>query len=164
MEIKKKKLFNYEEVNQLIPLLEQKFVQLLTKKRELAKLSKKLRHRGIEPVLIGDVKLDYSEDINQLQYSVQNCYKKYREVLFELEKMGGNITDLELGRVEFPAKIEGKNCRLTWQLGVTQVPYPQFDQDSISAKKSKLRVNLGEKSQKKLKEIIKMSSRPILNF
>ncbi len=164
MKVKPKKLFDYEEVNQLTPQLEQKFKQLLFHKKELAKASKQLKQKKVEPILIGEIPIDCLHEVKVLQLAVQEHYQTYKKILFEVEKMGGKITDLELGRVEFPAKIEGRHCQLTWQLGVTQVPYPEFSENS------KLPQNQGKKEKRSaqksnaLKDMLKLGRGPLLHF
>jgi hypothetical protein len=40
-----------------------------------------------------------------------------------IERTGGEIKDLELGRVDFPSLENGSEIRLTWQLGVTEAAH-----------------------------------------
>ena len=119
-----KRYFTFDEVNELIPQLEHHFHKLLLHKKEMGQTSLRLRKMGITPQLIGRVPNDAPRQVQDLQIAVRRSYREFKQHLFSIENMGGEIKDLELGRVDFPATEEGGDIILTWQLGVTEVAYP----------------------------------------
>jgi len=120
-----KEYFTYDEVNELIPQLEYHFQKLLHHKKEMAQTSLQLRRQGITPQLIGKVSSDHRPEIHLLQSEVRRHYREFKQHIFAIENLGGEIKDLELGRVDFPGQQDGEDIILTWQLGVTEVAYPQ---------------------------------------
>ncbi|MDX1386513.1 MAG: DUF2203 family protein [bacterium] len=121
-----KDYFTYDEVNELIPQLEYHFQKLLHHKKEMAQASHRLRTYGATPQLIGHVAKDAPAEVHHAQGEVRRHYREYKNHLFAIENMGGEIKDLELGRVDFPAQQEGEDAVLTWQLGVTEGPFLQI--------------------------------------
>ncbi len=118
-----KAYFTVDEVNELIPQLEYYFTQMLQHKTEMAQFSHELRRYGVVPQLIGKVPNDPRSEVNRLQSEVRRHYREFKQHLFSIENLGGEIKDLELGRVDFPAKVSGEDYLLTWQLGVTPTAY-----------------------------------------
>ena len=120
-----KEYFTFDEVNELIPQLEYHFRKLLLHKKEMAQSSLKLRAVGVTPQLIGRIPNDARPEIHQLQSEVRKNYREFKQHIFAIENIGGEIKDLELGRVDFPSKKDGEDVLLTWQLGVTDVAFVQ---------------------------------------
>lgn len=118
-----KEHFTFDEVNELIPQLEYHFQKLLWHKKEMAKASFKLGKMGVSPQLIGHVPDHVEPKIQRLQSEVKKHYREFKQQIFAIENMGGDIKDLELGRVDFPSKKDGEDMVLTWQLGVTKEAY-----------------------------------------
>ena len=114
-----KEYFTVEEVNELIPQLEYHFRKLLYHKREMARASNKLRKWGETPQLIGRVPRQARPEIQALQAEMRSHYREFKQHLFAMENLGGDIKDLELGRVEFPSLRDRDPVLLVWQLGVT---------------------------------------------
>lgn len=117
--------FSFDEVNELIPQLEYHFRKLLEHKKEMAQTSQELRRLGVTPQLLGRIPNQARPDVQKLQMVVRNHYREFKNHIFAIENLGGEIKDLELGRVDFPAMMDGEEMVLAWQLGVTEVAVPQ---------------------------------------
>jgi hypothetical protein len=114
-----KEHFTIDQVNELIPQLEYHFRKMLHHKREMARATRKLRKWGAAPLLIGRIPQHARPEIQALQAEIRGHYREFKQHLFAMENMGGEIKDLELGRVDFPSQREGEAVSLSWQLGVT---------------------------------------------
>lgn len=120
-----KNLLTRVDVEQLVPRLEQYFQKLLYHKKEMAQCSKNLRRLGALPQLVGRVPIDSTSQVHSLQAEARRHYRQFKDHLFAIENMGGEIRNLELGRVDFVCDDQGEECTLTWQLGVTEGVYVQ---------------------------------------
>ncbi|HKY61872.1 MAG TPA: DUF2203 family protein [bacterium] len=119
-----KKLFSIDEVNELIPQLEHHFQNLLLHKKEMSKAAVRLRRMGLEPNLLeSEPPSSADPELIELHRGLREHYEAFKQSLLSIERTGGEIKDLELGRVEFPAVENGSEIRLTWQLGVTEVAH-----------------------------------------
>ncbi|MFO1464535.1 MAG: DUF2203 family protein [bacterium] len=118
-----KKFFSVDEVNELIPQLEHHFRRMLLHKKEMSKASVRLRKLGCEPQLLEALPASASPEAETLHRELQGHYFSFKQHLLAVERIGGEIKDLELGRVDFPCFENGKEGRLTWQLGVTEAAY-----------------------------------------
>lgn len=137
-----KKYFTVDEVNELIPQLDHHFRKMLLHKKEMSKATVRLRKLGVEPQLLEAAPLSGSSDVQELHRQLQNHYFSFKQNLLAIERTGGEIKDLELGRVDFPSLEDGREGRLTWQLGVTEAAYrhplPEEGQ-SLPFEKAKMR-------------------------
>lgn len=127
----KRKLFTLDEVEQLVPRLQQCFQKLLYHKKEMAQCSNRLRYYGAVPQLVGRVPTEAAPEVQQLQAEVRRHYREFKNKLFDVESLGGEIKNLELGRVDFNCLHEGMKRVLTWQLGVTEGVYLQPIEDDF---------------------------------
>ena len=118
-----KKYFTVDEVNELIPQLDHHFRQMLLHKKEMSKATVRLRKWGVEPQLLEAAPEFPSPEIEVLHRQLQSDYFSFKQHLLAVERIGGEIKDLELGRVDFPSLENGQEGRLTWQLGVTEAAY-----------------------------------------
>lgn len=119
-----KKLFNIDEVNELIPQLEHHFRNLLQHKKEMSKAAVRLRKLGIEPNLLETEPPSHAEpELIELHRRLREHYEAFKQNLLAIERTGGEIKDLELGRVDFPSLENGSEIHLTWQLGVTEAAH-----------------------------------------
>lgn len=140
-----KDYFTLDEVNELVPQLEYHFRKLIQYKKDMAHTSNRLRKMGATPQLIGKVPYDARREVLELQGEVRRQYREFKQHLFAIESLGGEIKDLELGRVDFPSQKEGQNVILTWQLGVTDGAYLLTPEEE-SDEKTTVQIDLREES------------------
>ncbi len=126
-----KKFFSVDEVNELIPQLEHHFRQMLLNKKEMAKAALRLRKMGFEPSLLEAAPDSAPPEAEALHRELQGYYFSFKQHLLSIERMGGEIKDLELGRVDFPSLDNGREGRLTWQLGVTEAAYRHPEAEEV---------------------------------
>jgi hypothetical protein len=131
-----KKLFSIDEVNELIPQLEHHFRHLLQHKKEMSKAAIRLRKLGLEPNLLENDLPSIVEPLDaeslDLHRRLREHYEAFKQNLLAIERTGGEIKDLELGRVEFPSMENGAEVRLTWQLGVTEAAHRDAAEEGSS--------------------------------
>jgi len=120
-----RKYFTIDEVNQLLPQLEHHFRKLLQNKREMAKVALRLKRLGAEVPLLEEFFPDSRPEVEKFQRDFVQNYRDFKEHILAVEALGGNIKDLELGRVEFLSRGHDKLSLLTWQLGVTEMVHSE---------------------------------------
>ena len=118
-----KKYFSVDEVNELIPQLDHHFRKMLFHKKEMSKATLRLRRLGVEPQLLDAAPPSPFPEVESLHRELQGHYFSFKQNLLAIERVGGEIKDFELGRVDFPCLENGREGRLTWQLGVTEAAY-----------------------------------------
>ena len=112
------KLFSLAEANALIPRIElimsrmqHLALQIRREMEQLAPNSDQFAHDGTIVQLL-HLKPELQPLFTELSHSIQ-----------EIEKLGGSFKGLDLGLVDFPAKIGGETVELCWQYGEKEIMY-----------------------------------------
>ena len=59
----------------------------------------------------------------RLKPELQPLFTVLSQCVQEIEKLGGSFKGLDLGLVDFPAKIDGETVELCWQYGEKEILY-----------------------------------------
>ena len=106
--------FSLEEVQLILPKLEQPL-------KKLMKLKKSLEIYDLVDVEFEDE--DYELHMKNIKINKQfhKLHYEFFKLLEEVEGTGAIITDLDLGLVDFYSQFEGKEIMLCWKLGEDKV-------------------------------------------
>ncbi len=108
-------LFTPQEAGKLLPDIKPKVKELVELKRSVEELQSELNLYG----MIGYTPRDLVESAARLDSYVERIRVKKAE----LEDLGVNFTDFELGLVDFPAEKFGETVFLCWRYGEPEVAY-----------------------------------------
>jgi hypothetical protein len=110
-----KHLFTPQEASKLLPDVKPKVRELMERKKVVAEL-----HAEIERYnLLGFKPSEVAERAAQLDALVDGMTKR----IAELEDLGVQVKDLDLGLVDFPADRYGEDVLLCWRYGEAEVSY-----------------------------------------
>ena len=112
------KLFSLAEANALLPRIE--FIM-----SRMQHLALQIR-REIKQLAPNSDQFAHDETIVQLLRLKPELHPLFTELsqsVQEIEKLGGSFKGLDLGLVDFPAKIGGEMVELCWQYGEKEIMY-----------------------------------------
>lgn len=122
--------FTPEEVNEQIPRLERILAELI---RRAAEIRTAVLHvaevRGCKPEELG------REQLLALAPELRGALETMGRLLFEIERSGGIFRGIELGLVDFPARIDGEEVYLCWQYGEPEVAFYHRPEDGFAGRK-----------------------------
>lgn len=115
------KLFTLEEANELLPVLDQELRNLQALKRsfeekvlELRRLKEKSEHR----------KEEGGEDpFFMLECEIEFMQVEARGLIQNFPRKGVELKDIDIGLVDFPAILDGREVLLCWRQGEERVAY-----------------------------------------
>ena len=120
-----RRYFTVGEVDRLVPRLERIFVQVLQLRAAMRTEELKLERAGIR--LSAEV---LERTTGREAAAVRNAKKMFRayyetltETLAEVEVLGGEVKDLEIGLVDFPARRGETEILLCWRMGERSVEH-----------------------------------------
>jgi hypothetical protein len=123
-----RRYFTVGEVDRLVPRLEGIFVHVLQLRAAMRAQEQKLERAGVElgsglgePPDESDS--DEPLDVRHGKAMFRAFYDTLVERLAEVEQLGGEIKDLEIGLVDFLARRRDQDILLCWKLGERQVSY-----------------------------------------
>jgi hypothetical protein len=117
-----KRYFTVREVDALVPTLEALMARLMRAHAEAGRLRKALETAQRQVVLAGGTRLR-PEWWRSRRAAIGAATRDMRARLGELLATGGTPKDLELGLVDFPARVAGREVNLCWRLGEKRVRY-----------------------------------------
>ena len=120
-----RRYFTVGEVDRLVPKLERIFVQAIQLRGAMRVEEKKLERAGV-PITAETLEKDTGREpagVRQAKMMFRAYYEALTEQLAEVDRMGGQIKDLELGLVDFLARRGPEDVLLCWKLGERSVEH-----------------------------------------
>jgi hypothetical protein len=120
-----RRYFTVAEVDRLVPRLESIFVQVLQLRAAMRAEEGKLERAGVDLSSGLGHRPDESDSprIRQAKTMFRAYYDTLVERLAEVERLGGEIKDLDSGLVDFLARRRDQDILLCWKLGERQVSF-----------------------------------------
>jgi hypothetical protein len=113
--------FNVASANRTLPLVRMivsDIVELYRDVRDRRDRLQALEHAT--PVREGD---PYQEEVDQVQRVLEQDEARLIGFVNELQELGVELKDPNLGLVDFPTQMNGKSAYLCWKLGENEVGY-----------------------------------------
>jgi hypothetical protein len=120
-----RKFFSVAEVERLIPALEKIFSQALQLRIALRAQELRLERAGVRisrDVLEADDSTA-SYEVRHAKSLFRGCYEALSDQLACVEKLGGEVKDLEIGLVDFPGRRGDEEICLCWKLGEQRIAF-----------------------------------------
>ena len=108
--------FRLAEAERLLPEVERHLRDALFHKAEYERV-----HQEIESTLervrqSGGARMNPSKQL-ELRVERDGSVRKLQEVMAEIEQLGAQVKDLEIGLLDFMARYQGRDVCLCWKLG-----------------------------------------------
>jgi hypothetical protein len=116
------KTFTIDEAQSLIPLLESLLKRALEGKRAAEKVESDLSELARRIYLSGGMKVDAAAVIKQ-RSELEEHMKLVRETITEIDEIGVQVKDLDLGLLDFPFRLDDQVVLLCWRMGETSIEH-----------------------------------------
>ena len=123
------KSFTIEEANALIPRLE-----MLMERAQRAALV--LRSAMQDPNHPEAPRARTTSEVLRLRPDLADHVHALESAVGEIERLGGQFKGLDLGLVDFPARVEGTTVLLCWQYGEKQIAYWHRSDEGFSGRRA----------------------------
>ena len=138
------KTFTLQEAAQLIPKLSEWLREAIEAKSEAAKIEGELRALAARINALGGVEIDPAA-VGQRKRTHQRAAQRLRRVLGAIEESGCLVKDLDVGLIDFPARLGAEEVYLCWKLGETRIDYWHRPDEGFTGRK-RIRNEFGERS------------------
>jgi hypothetical protein len=116
--------FTVGDVDALVPTLERIFVDVLQLRAGLRGLELQLEKANVrmsrEEILESD---DGSPEVRRAKALFRGYYEALSDELSRVRDLGGEVKDVEIGLVDFPARRGGEEILLCWRFGEKKVGF-----------------------------------------
>ena len=120
-----RRYFTVGEVDRLVPRLQQIFVHVLQLRGAMRTEQDKLERAGVAltPEALEGSSASDSAEVRQGKLMFRAFYEELTTQLAEIQRLGGEVKDLESGLVDFLARRKDEDILLCWKLGERNVEY-----------------------------------------
>ncbi len=118
-----KRYFTVDEANELVPRLEAIFRRVLGLRAQLRSTAGTLSSLG-EPLTEESVlREDGTPELATARAKARALVELLTEALAEVDRLGVEVKDLDIGLCDFVTRREGRDVYLCWQLGEKQIEH-----------------------------------------
>ena len=117
-----KKWFTPEEANALLPQIQEELTALQTIKRKFEEGYMRLR-RMREQAASAGFRSEMPDPFFELECELEFMQIEARTLIRSIHMKGAQLKDLDLGLVDFPSVLNGKEVLLCWKQGEPKIAY-----------------------------------------
>lgn len=128
------KLFSLREAERVRVQLEPILIEAIESRRKLGDLDEKLGRLAERIQRSGGLMVSY-EDAAKLRIERNSVEESIREALERIHSTGCIVKDLEVGLLDFPARIEGEDVYLCWKLGEDRIRFYHRQDEGFAGRK-----------------------------
>jgi hypothetical protein len=126
--------FTLEEAQSLLPVLESLLRTAIAGKKLMEEVETEMQavHRRI--FLNGGTHLDIVPLARRKAERVR-AEQKLRDAFAEVDSIGVQVKDLDIGLLDFPCEVEGRTVLLCWKLGETSITHWHGTEEGFAGRK-----------------------------
>jgi len=128
------KLFSLREAEHLRAQLEPVLIEAIESRRKLEELDEKHGKLAERISRSGGLMVAY-EEAAKLRIERNSIEASIREALDKIHSTGCIVKDLEVGLLDFPARIEGEDVYLCWKLGEDRIRFYHRQDEGFAGRK-----------------------------
>ncbi len=128
------KLFSLREAERLRAQLEPVLIGAIEARRKLEELDDKLGRLAERIQRSGGLMVRY-EDAAKLRIERNSVEANIREALEKIHSTGCIVKDLDVGLLDFPARIGGEDVYLCWKLGEDRIRFYHRQDEGFAGRK-----------------------------
>ncbi len=124
--------FTLEEANKLLPTLEKELVELQQLRKQFQYKSKQLKK--IKESTSHEVKTE-TERIFMSESELEFMEMQAQLHVFNIQSFGAQLKNIDIGLLDFPAIIEGKEVLLCWKQGESKINHYHGEDEGFANRK-----------------------------
>ena len=119
-----KKYFTVEEANHTLPLVRAIVTDIVRQFRDVHERRERILEIRRQPrTTRRSEDNDYSAEVDQIEEELEKDVARLQEYVDEVQSLGVELKDFVRGLVDFPARMDGREVCLCWQLGEPDVAF-----------------------------------------
>lgn len=117
----KQKTFSVDQANGTLPLVSRIAKDIVEGHKDL--YGAKREYQELKGQVAGDPTKEQGIEMHRLEEEAEEMQGRIQACLRELEMIGCELKDFEMGLIDFPAELDGKPILLCWKLGEKKVSF-----------------------------------------
>ncbi len=130
----KKKHFTLEEAQNLLPVVESLVRTAMEAKRKIEEIEEAFKKINHSVFLRGGVQLDIVS-LSRRRAESDKAIQRVKDTMAEIESIGAQVKDLDIGLVDFPCLVDGTTVLLCWKLGEERITHWHGTSEGFAGRK-----------------------------
>jgi hypothetical protein len=114
--------FDLRQAQELLPRLEQLLRAAIDEKGRLSAIGRK-QAKQIERIVMAGGSLVNIAGFSRWKQHKEQTAGRLREVVEQIEELGCIVKDLDMGLIDFPCRVGGREFYLCWKLGESSIQF-----------------------------------------
>ncbi len=114
--------FTLEEAQALLPVLESLLRQAMARRQQVAEIAGEFQQLSAHVFAAGGCELDVVS-LSRRKAERESAAQQLKDALTEIDALGVQVKDLDMGLLDFPCIVDGETILLCWKLGEDRIAY-----------------------------------------
>ena len=128
------KTFTLDEAQSLIPVLESLLRRAVEGKQSAEEAEAWLADLARRVYLAGGMRVDVAKVARQ-RAEIESHVQRVRECVAEIDSIGVQVKDIDVGLLDFPCEVEGSVVLLCWRMGETSITHWHSTEEGFAGRK-----------------------------
>ena len=128
------KIFSLTEAERLRVQLEPILIEAMEARRKMADVEEQLREIAERISRAGGMLINY-EKVGKVRLEFNHLHQSVQSALDRIQETGCVVKDLNMGLLDFPARIDGDEVYLCWKLGEDRIRFYHRQDEGFSGRK-----------------------------
>ena len=144
----KPKIFTLEEAQMLLPVLKSLLERAMEGKQEIEQIDKEFQDLKHRVFLSGGLLLDVGK-VARRRAEREKAMHAIKDAIAEIDAIGVQVKDLDIGLLDFPCQIENDIVLLCWKYGEEKIEFWHGMEEGFAGRKPiDERIARGKKKEK----------------
>ena len=126
--------FTLDEAQNLLPILESLLKQSINGKKLIEEVDAEFQETAHRVFLNGGTRLDIVH-LARRKAEREKTIRRVKDALAEIDAIGVQVKDLDIGLLDFPCKVEGEIVLLCWKLGENGITHWHGTSEGFAGRK-----------------------------
>ena len=128
------KYFTLDEAHQLLPILESLLRRSIESKRRIDEIEAEFKRIAQDVFLRGGMALDVVT-MSRRRAESDKALQRVKDTIAEIEAIGAEVKDLDIGLIDFPCRVDGGTILLCWKFGESRISHWHGTGEGYAARK-----------------------------
>jgi hypothetical protein len=126
--------FTLDEAQTLLPILESLLRAAIEAKKLVEAVDDEMQETAHRVFLAGGLSLNIVH-IARRKAEREKATQKIKDALAEIDAMGVQVKDLDIGLLDFPCEVDGRTVLLCWKLGEKGITHWHMPSEGFAGRK-----------------------------
>lgn len=128
------KTFTLDEAHELLPVVESLVRRAIDCKRLIDEIEAEFKQTSQEIFLRGGMALDIMA-LARRRAESDKAIQRVKDAIGEIEAIGAQVKDLDIGLIDFPCRVDGSIVLLCWKLGESRITHWHGTSEGFAGRK-----------------------------